>query len=91
MELGTSDPGREGRLMSAPSMVFTARYAASWLGVDIDVVEVLAQEMSPEDGCLNVIESLDDDAVSTTAFTRRGLDHLDELLDQRRSDFMQES
>ena len=77
--------------MSAPSMVFTARYAASWLGVDSDVVEVLAQEMSPEDGCLNVIESLDDDAVSTTAFTRRGLDHLDELLDQRRSDFMQES
>eukprot|EP01037_Dinobryon_pediforme_P023516 gene23516-24992_t len=46
--------------------------------------------MSPEDGCLNVIESLDDDAVSTTAFTRRGLDHLDELLDQRRSDFIQE-
>ncbi|WP_242141219.1 hypothetical protein [Sphingomonas sp. TREG-RG-20F-R18-01] len=77
--------------MSAPSMVFTARYAASWLGVDIDVVEVLAQEMSPEDGCLNVIGSLDDDAVSTTAFTRRGLDHLDEFLDQRRSDFMQES
>jgi hypothetical protein len=77
--------------MSAPSMVFTAHYAASWLGVDIDVVEVLAQEMSPEDGCLNVIESLDDDAVSTTAFTRRGLDHLDELLDQRRSDFIQES
>ncbi|MEG3177701.1 hypothetical protein U1872_15790 [Sphingomonas sp. RB3P16] len=77
--------------MSAPSMVFTARYAASWLGVEIDVVEVLAQEMAPEDGCLNVIDSLDNDAVSATAFTRRGLDHLDELLDQRRSDFMQES
>ncbi len=76
--------------MSAPSMVFTARYAASWLGVDIDVVEVLAQEMATEDGCLNVIDSLDDDAVSTTTFTRRGLDHLDHL-DQRRSDFMQES
>lgn len=77
--------------MSEPSMVFTARYAASWLGVDIDVVEVLAQEMAPEDGCLNVIDSLNDDAVSTTAFTRRGLDHLDELLDQRRSHVMQEN
>ncbi|MEG3178884.1 hypothetical protein U1872_21880 [Sphingomonas sp. RB3P16] len=77
--------------MSAPSMVFTARYAASWRGVDIDLVEVLAQEMAPEANCLNVIDSLDDDAVSTTAFTRRGLDHLDELLDQRRSDFIQES
>ncbi|AJP73467.1 hypothetical protein [Sphingomonas hengshuiensis] len=77
--------------MSEPSMVFTARYAARWLGVDIDVVEVLAREMAPEDGCLAVIDSLDDDAVSTTAFTRRGLDHLDELLNQRRSDFMQES
>lgn len=77
--------------MSAPSMVFTARYAASRLGVDIDVVELFARKMAPEDGCLDVIDSLDDHAVSTTAFTRRGLDHLDELLDQRRSDFMQQT
>lgn len=47
--------------------------------------------MASEDGCLSVIDSFDDDAESTTAFTRRGLDYLDELLDQRRSDFVQES
>jgi hypothetical protein len=77
--------------MAAPSMVFTARFAARRFGVDIDVIEELAEEMAPEDSCLSVIDSLDDDAESTTAFTRRGLDYLDELLDQRRSDFMQES
>ncbi len=76
--------------MAAPSMVFTARYAARHFGVDIEVVEELAEEMAPEDGCLSVIDSLDGDAESTTAFTRYGLDYLEELLDQRRSDFMQE-
>ena len=77
--------------MAAPSMVFTARYAARRFGVDTDVIEELADQMAPEDGCLSVIDSLDDNAESTTAFTRRGLDYLDELLDQRRSDFMQKS
>jgi hypothetical protein len=77
--------------MAAASMVFTARFAARHFGVDIDVVEELAEQMAPEDGCLSVIDSLNDDAESTTAFTRRGLDYLDELLDQRRPDFMQES
>lgn len=91
MELGAPDAGREGRLMAAPSKVFTARFAAKHFGVDLEVIEELAEEMAPEDGCLSVIDSFDDDAESTTAFTRRGLDYLDELLDQRRSDFMQES
>jgi hypothetical protein len=77
--------------MAAPSMVFTARFAARHFGVDIDVVEELAGEMAPEDGCLSVIDSFDDDAESTTAFTRSGLNYLDELLDQRRSDFMRKS
>jgi hypothetical protein len=77
--------------MAAPSMVFTARFAARHFDVDIDVIEVLAEQMTPENGCLSVVDSLDDNAESTTAFTRRGLDYLDELLDQRRSDFMQES
>ena len=77
--------------MAAPSMVFTARFAARRFGVDIDVIEELAEEMAPEDSCLSVIDSLDDDAESTTAFTRRGLDYLDKLLDQRRSDFITES
>ena len=77
--------------MAAPSKVFTARFAARHFGVDIDVIEKLAEEMAPEDGCLSVIDSFDDDAESTTAFTRRSLDYLDELLDQRRSEFIQES
>ncbi len=77
--------------MAAPSMVFTARFAARHFGVDIDVIEEIAEEMAPEDGCLSVIHSFDDDVGSTTAFTRRGLDYLDELLDQRRLDFMRES
>lgn len=74
--------------MAAPSMIFTARYAARRLGVDIDVIEELAEQMSPEDGCVSVIDSLDKDAESITAFTRRGLDYLEELLDDRRSEFM---
>ena len=76
-------------MMAAPSLVFTARYAARHFGVDPEVIEELAEEMTPEDGCLSVIDSLDDNTESTTAFTRRSLDYIDELLDQRRSDFMQ--
>lgn len=77
--------------MAAPSMVFTACYAAMHFGVDIDVIEELAEDMEPEDGRLSVIHSLDDDAEAITAFTRRGLDYLNELLDHRRADFMGES
>jgi hypothetical protein len=88
MELGALVSGREGRLMAAPSMVFTARFAASRLGVDIDVIEQLAEQMAPEDGCLSIIDSLDETAESVTGFTRQGLDYPDELLDERRSQFM---
>lgn len=74
--------------MAAPSMVFTARFAASRLGVDIDVIEELAEQMAPEDGCLSVLDSLDETAESVTAFTGQGLDYLDELLDHRRAKSM---
>ena len=60
-------------------MVFTARYAARRLGVDVEVVEELALQMEPEDGCVSVIDSLEETAESVTAFTRQGLDCLDEL------------
>lgn len=76
--------------MAAPSMVFTARYAARRLGVDNDVIEELGAQMSPDDGCVSVIDSLDEDAESVTAFTRRGLDYLEELLDDRPSEFMKD-
>ena len=77
--------------MAAPSMVFTTRYAAKCLGVDIDVIEELADEMAPEDGRLSVIDSLDETAESVTAFTRQGLEYLDDLLDQRRAEFMKDT
>lgn len=74
--------------MAAPSMVFTARYAARKLGVDLEVIEELAEQMEPEDGCLSIIDSLDENADCVTAFTGQGLEYLDELLDQRKLDFM---
>jgi hypothetical protein len=77
--------------MAAPSMVFTARYAASRLGVDIDVIEELAGQMAPEDGCLSVVDSFDEMADSVAAFTRQGLEYLEELLDQRRLEFMKDA
>ena len=77
--------------MAVPSMVFTTRYAASRFAIDIDVIEELAEQMAPEDGCLSVVDSLDEEAESVTAFTRQGLDYLEELLDDRRSDFMKDT
>lgn len=47
--------------------------------------------MSSEDGCISVIDSFDENAESVTAFTHRGLDYLEELLDDRRSDFMKDA
>lgn len=76
--------------MTAPSMVFTAQFAASRLGVDLDVIEELAEQMAPEDGCLSIIDSLDENAASLTGFTRNGLEHLEDLLNDRRSDFMKD-
>jgi hypothetical protein len=35
--------------MAAPSMVFTARYAAHRLGVDLDVIQELAEVRAPAD------------------------------------------
>jgi hypothetical protein len=88
VELDAIDPARTGSLMAAPSMVFTARFAASRLGVDIEVIEELAKQMEPEDGCLSILDSLDENAASVTGFTRKGLDYLEDLLDDRRSEFM---
>ena len=90
MELDAIDTARKGSLMAAPSMVFTARFAASRLGVDIEVIEELAEQMEPEDGCLSILDSLDENAASITGFTRKGLDYLEDLLDARRLEFMKD-
>ncbi len=74
--------------MAAPSFVVTAALLAKRLGVDIEVIEELAQEMEPEDGCLSVFYSDDENAPSVTAFTRYGMQYLEELLDARRMKFM---
>lgn len=91
MELDAIDPARTGSLMAAPSMVFTARFAASRLGDDIEVIEELAEQMEPEVGCLSIVDSLDENAASVTGFTTKGLDYLEDLLDERRSDFMKDT
>lgn len=44
--------------------------------------------MEPEDGCLSILDSLDQNAASVTGFGRNGLDYLEYLLDDRRPDFM---
>jgi len=77
--------------MAAPSMVFTAHFAASRLGVDIEVIEELAEQMEPEDGCLSILDSLDENAASVTGFMRKGLNYLADLLDERRSEFMKDT
>jgi len=77
--------------MAAPSMVFAALYAARRLGIDIDVIKELAEQLAPEDGRVSVIDSLDETAESVTAFTRQRLDCLEELLDDQRSEFMKDA
>jgi len=89
MELGAA-PRSNRSLMAAPSIVFTAAYAAQRFRVDLDVIEELAEGMTPELGCLCVIESTDENARTVTAFTHRGLEYLEDLLDDRRSGFMKE-
>jgi len=48
-------------------MVFTASYAASRLGIDIDVLEELAEQIRLEDGYVSVIDSFAETADSGTA------------------------
>ena len=69
MELDAIDPARKGSLMAAPSTVFTARFAASRLDIDIEVIEELAEQIEPEVGCLSIVDSLDENAASVTGFT----------------------
>jgi hypothetical protein len=90
MELGTDPPSDSGCLMAAISMVFTAGYAAKRFGIDIDVIDELAAQMEPEDGCISIIHSMDETAEAITAFTTSGLQCLEELLNDRRSAFMKD-
>ncbi len=64
--------------MAAPSYVYTIARVARMLGVDEALLENIASDMDPEDGCLSVMDL--DDEVSTTAFTPFGIENLKELL-----------
>lgn len=76
--------------MAAPSIVFTIGYAARRFRVGIETIEHLAEQMTPEFGCLSVIESTDEMAESVTVFTSLGLRYMEDLLDERRPEIMKD-
>ena len=63
--------------MASLSMVFTARFVAKKLGVELAIIEELAETMRPKDGRLSVIDSADDDVPSIDAFTADGIDYIE--------------
>ena len=68
--------------MAAPSAVFTIARAAEMLGETEDLLDQLADQLEPEDGCLWLYDT-DDRAM--LGFTLRGVESLKELIaDQRR-------
>ena len=60
--------------MAAPSYVYTIARVTRMLGVDEALLEDIASDMDPEDGCLSVMDL--DDEVSTTALTPFGVENL---------------
>ena len=64
--------------MAATRYIYTIARVARMLGEDEALLEDIAADMDPEDGCL-AIQDLDDD-ISTTAFTAFGIENLEELL-----------
>lgn len=64
--------------MAAPSYVLTIARVARMLDEDEALLEDIASNMDPEDGCLSVMDL--DDEVSTTAFTPFGVEYLKGLL-----------
>jgi hypothetical protein len=74
--------------VAAPSYVCTIARVARMLAVDEALLEDIASDMDPEDGCLSVMDL--DDEVSTTAFTPFGVENLKELLANLKPDKTQE-
>jgi hypothetical protein len=56
--------------MAAPSYVLTIARVAALLGEPEELLQDIAMDMEPEDGCLSV---LDIDDLSTVAFTPQGI------------------
>ena len=69
--------------MAAPSYVFTIARVAEMLGEDEEWLHTIADDMEPEDGCLWVCDT---NTTTTRAFTRFGIDSLEELMPNYRRD-----
>ena len=68
--------------MAAPSAVFTIARAAEMLGETVDLLDKIADQLEPEDGCLWIYDT---DEHATLGFTERGIESLKELIaDQKR-------
>jgi hypothetical protein len=68
--------------VAAPSVVFTIARAAEMLGESIDLLDEIAEQLEPEDGCLWIYDT---DERATLGFTERGIESLKELIaDQKR-------
>jgi transposase len=74
---------RQGRLiMAAPSAVFTIARAAEMLGETVELLDQIADQLEPEDGCLWIYDTSER---ATLGFTLRGIESLKELIaDQKR-------
>jgi hypothetical protein len=68
--------------VAAPGVVFTIARAAEMIGETIDLIDEIAEQLEPEDGCLWIYDT---DERATLGFTERGIECLKELIaDQKR-------
>jgi len=63
--------------MAAPAFAYSIARAAELLGEDEELLYEIAIELEPEDGCLWIIGTGDQ---QTLAFTQQGMENLHELL-----------
>ena len=63
--------------MAAPSFIYTIAYAAELLGETEAWLEELADQLEPEDGCLWIYDT---DDQQTVVFTHDGMEYLREML-----------
>ena len=59
--------------MAAPGIIFTIARAAEMLGETIDLLDEIAEQLEPEDGCLWIYDT---DDRATLGFTERGIESL---------------
>ena len=72
------DPGRPRRLtVAAPAHAVTISRAAEILGENETLLWEIASDMEPEDGCLWIYDT---DDQQTVAFTPAGMEYLQEML-----------